>query len=61
MKDVSVKILSGHTPLFDLVRCWVYFYKMQVNIHETKTRFSKLIIQASKGEEIIVSRAVRQK
>ncbi|RUM45503.1 MAG: type II toxin-antitoxin system Phd/YefM family antitoxin [Desulfocapsa sp.] len=30
---------------------------MQVNIHEAKTRFSKLIIQASKGEEIIIARA----
>ena len=28
-----------------------------VNIHEAKTRFSKLIIQASKGEEIIIARA----
>ncbi|MEA2085171.1 MAG: type II toxin-antitoxin system prevent-host-death family antitoxin [Thermodesulfobacteriota bacterium] len=30
---------------------------MQVNIHEAKTRFSKLIIQASKGEEIIIAKA----
>ena len=30
---------------------------MQVNIHEAKTNFSKLVIQASKGEEIIIARA----
>jgi len=30
---------------------------MQVNIHEAKTHFSKLIIQASKGEDIIIARA----
>jgi prevent-host-death family protein len=30
---------------------------MQVNIHEAKTSFSKLIIRASKGEEIIIARA----
>jgi len=30
---------------------------MQVNIHEAKTHFSKLIIQASHGEEIIIARA----
>jgi len=30
---------------------------MQVNIHEAKTHFSKLISQASKGEEIIIARA----
>ena len=30
---------------------------MQVNIHEAKTFFSKLIVRASKGEEIIIARA----
>ena len=30
---------------------------MQVNIHEAKTHFSKLVEQASKGEEIIIAKA----
>ncbi len=30
---------------------------MQINIHEAKTHFSKLITQASLGEEIIIARA----
>ena len=30
---------------------------MQVNIHEAKTHFSKLITKASQGEEIIIARA----
>ncbi len=31
----------------------------QVNIHDAKTRFSKLVARAAEGEEIIIARAGR--
>jgi len=30
---------------------------MQVNIHEAKTNFSRLLEQAARGEEVIIARA----
>lgn len=30
---------------------------MQVNIHEAKTHFSRLLEQAARGEEVIIARA----
>lgn len=32
---------------------------MQVNIHEAKTNFSKLVARANQGEEIIIAKAGR--
>lgn len=32
---------------------------MQVNIHEAKTNFSKLVARANRGEEIIIAKAGR--
>lgn len=47
-----------HGPIA-LVHDLVYFLKMEVNIHEAKTHFSKLLQRVAAGEEVIISRAGR--
>ena len=42
--------------MVDLVYDLVYFSGMQVNIHEAKTHFSKLLRRVLAGEEITISR-----
>lgn len=40
----------------DLVHLLVYLSNMIVNIHDAKTNFSKYIVQALQGEEVIVAK-----
>ncbi len=35
----------------------VYDYRMEVNIHEAKTHFSRLLQRVAAGEEVIIARA----
>jgi len=37
----------------------VRFMAMQVNVHEAKTHFSKLLVRVREGQEIIIARAGR--
>jgi prevent-host-death family protein len=57
---MSLSTLS--TRRFDLVHFLVYFVLMaktptQVNIHEAKTHFSRLVRRAASGEEIVIARS----
>jgi antitoxin (DNA-binding transcriptional repressor) of toxin-antitoxin stability system len=40
----------------DLVRLSVYIVSMQVNMHEAKTHFSRLVERALAGEEVVIAR-----
>jgi prevent-host-death family protein len=35
----------------------VYDYRMEVNIHEAKTHFSRLLQRVAAGEEVVIARA----
>jgi prevent-host-death family protein len=43
--------------LMDLVHDLVHYIAMEVNIHEAKTNFSKLLQRVALGEEIIIAKA----
>ncbi len=50
----------GHKPAashIDLVHDLVYICKMEVNIHEAKTHFSRLLERVAMGEEVIIAKA----
>ena len=35
----------------------VYYCRMEVNIHEAKTHFSRLLQRVAAGEEVVIARA----
>jgi prevent-host-death family protein len=41
----------------DLVLDLVYYFFMEVNVHEAKTHFSKLLAKVEAGEEVIIAKA----
>jgi len=43
----------------DLVQDLVYSSCMQVNVHEAKTRFSKLLERVALGDEVVIAKAGR--
>jgi len=43
--------------IIDLVHDLVYIEVMEVNIHEAKTHFSKLLERVAMGEEVIIAKA----
>jgi prevent-host-death family protein len=45
------------TSRIDLVRDLVYSCSMEVNIHEAKTHFSRLLERVALGEEVIIAKA----
>ena len=48
------------TPYIDLVSDLVYRGPMyEVNVHEAKTQFSKLLQRVARGEEIVIAKAGR--
>jgi prevent-host-death family protein len=43
----------------DLVQDLVYRRCMQVNVHEAKTRFSRLLERVALGDEVVIAKAGR--
>ena len=43
----------------DLVQDLVYPLPMQVNVHEAKTRFSRLLERVALGDEVVIAKAGR--
>lgn len=57
-RDVGLAASSGRGLAFDLVRDLVHNGHMaEVNVHEAKTHFSRLLQRVAAGEEIVIARA----
>lgn len=47
----------GEIDYIDLVHDLVHTFYMEINVHEAKTNFSRLLQRVAAGEEIIIAKA----